>query len=151
MFGKRVNTSNALGRLAAAVAVAVGVMGLLSACATGPVPVESTKAAEETVRKLAAQRWKSLIAGDFATAYTFATPSYRQIYSPEAFRGSKQGVVKWVGAEILRVDCAETKCSVQVELESKFMTPIQIKGTVKSGVDETWVREGGQWWMFEKL
>lgn len=145
-----VNSVKTVGMRSAVAVVAMAAISLLAGCASGPAA--TAQPPEEIVRALAAQRWQALVEGDLTKAYTFATPSYRKINSFEIFRGGKQSAsVKWVAAQVLRVDCEPSKCAVQIELESKFETPIRIKTTVKSSLDETWVLEDGKWWMFEKL
>lgn len=149
------------GRPLASVAAAFAVAGLLSACAANTpaspnaAPIAAPAAAplaEDAVRAMAAARWQALIAGDFAKAYTYTAPSYRQLNSFEMFRGSKQGAtIKWLSANPLKVSCELTVCAVQIELESKPMTPFPFKGTLNSALDEKWVLEEGKWWILEKL
>lgn len=149
----------------AALSAAMVVAGLVSACATNapatqaeapaapPVVTATTpSAAEEAVRTLAAARWQTLIAGDFAKAYAYAAPSYRAINPLDIYRANKQGVsVKWLSANVYKVACELAVCTVQIELESKPITPIRFSGTLKSALDEKWVLEDGKWWIFDKL
>jgi len=110
-------------------------------------------APEETVRKLATQRWQALLAGKFDQSYEFATPAFRKLRSVEFYRINRSAVpVKWVSAEVLRVDCESARCKVTVKVISEprvpgFRKPINLE----SGIEETWVQEDGQWWVFEKL
>lgn len=145
----------------ASVATAIAVAGLLSACAAnapaspGAAPIAApvtTTSAEDAVRVLAAARWQALIAGDIAKAYTFTAPSYRALNTLEAFRANKEGVsVKWISSNVRKVACEVTVCAVQIELESKPITPFPFRGTLNSALDEKWVLEEGKWWIFEKL
>lgn len=154
-------------RRMAAMAAALAAAGLVCACATNaPAPqgeapaaavtpavtAPAPSAAEEAVRTLAAARWQALIAGDFAKAYAYAAPSYRAINPLAMYRANKQGVsVKWLSANVLKVACELAVCTVQIELESKPITPIRFTGTLQSAVDEKWVLEEGKWWILEKL
>ena len=135
-------------RTVAALALATTLVSI-AGCASG---VDGALKPETAVAQMASQRWQALVEGDYAKAYAYAAPSYRKINSLELFRGGKQGAaVKWLAAKVLHVDCEATKCTVAIELESKLMTPIRIKGSLKSGLEETWIQEDGQWWVFEKL
>jgi hypothetical protein len=63
--------------------------------------------------------------------------------------------VKWLSAEVLRVECAPaekpTKCAVAIKLTSEPMVPGAPKGTISSRIDEVWLYEDGRWSMFESL
>lgn len=121
-------------------------IGAMAGCATvKPEPPELV------VRKLATQRWQALLAGEFDKAYALATPGYRQIYDAEAYRKQRQAPVKWLAAEVYSVKCQEVKCQVTVRLQSKPVVPVMRGIVLDSGIDETWVQEGGQWWMLEPL
>ena len=107
---------------------------------------------EQLVAQLAAARWEALVAQDFDKAYTLAAPSFRQVTNADAYKKKRQGVpVKWLSAKVLRVQCEEKKCDVRISLESKPIVPFTYKGTIASGLDETWVLEGGKWWFLESL
>lgn len=109
-------------------------------------------APEEAVRNLANQRWQALVAQDFAKAYTYSTPAYRQLRTAAYYKANRQGVpFTWLGAQVIRVDCEEKKCAVRIALESKPISPFGFKGTLSTGLDETWVQEDGQWWLLEAL
>ena len=122
--------------------------GALAGCAAlGPAAPP-----EQLVSQLATKRWDALVAQDFDKAYSLAAPSYRQLTNADAYKKKKQGVpVKWLSAKVLRVKCEEKKCDVRIEIESKPIVPFTYKGTIASGLDETWVLEGGKWWILESL
>lgn len=109
-------------------------------------------APEETVRKLATQRWQALLAGKYDQAYEFATPAFRKLRSVDFYRTNRSAVpVKWVSAEVLRVDCETTRCVVRVKLISQPRIPTFSKHKLETGLEEVWLLEDGQWSMFEKL
>ena len=109
-------------------------------------------APEETVRKLATQRWQALLAGKFDQAYEFATPGFRKLRSVDFYRTNRSAVpVKWVSAEVLRVDCEPQRCTVKIKLITRPNMPGFNKLNLETGLDEVWLLEDGQWWMFEKL
>ena len=107
---------------------------------------------EEQVRSLADKRWQALLAQDYSTAYNSLTPSYRKIKSLEAYQTMQKSIpFKRISAKVMKVECAEEKCSARVALEGTPVGAFGYKGTVTSGVEETWVLEGGQWWFLEQL
>ena len=109
-------------------------------------------APEEAVRKLATQRWQALLAGKFDQAYEFATPAFRKLRSVDFYRTNRSAVpVKWVSAEVLRVDCEPQRCVAKVKLITRPIMPGFNKLNLETALEEVWIEEDGQWWMFEKL
>lgn len=125
---------------------------MLSMTLTGCSGLDLNTPPEQVVRKLATHRWQALMSRDFEKAYEFSVPSYRQIRTAEYYRSKRQATpVQWLSAEVLVVECQKETCSVRIKLESKPIIPSQFKGTLQSGLDETWVFEDGRWWMLETL
>jgi len=130
--------------------LALAALGLMSLAVVGCASLQP--APEETVRKLATQRWQALLAGKFDQAYEFATPAFKKLRTVDFYRTNRSAVpVKWVSAEVLRVDCEPQRCSVKIKLISKPIMPGFNKLNLETGLDEVWILEDGQWWMFEKL
>lgn len=131
----------------AKVGALLGVTALLGACASlNPAPPE------ERVKELATQRWQALVSGNYSAAYDFAVPSYRQINTRDYYVNKQRnaGVVKWLSATVVRVSCEPTRCKTTTELVSQPLVP-GFRGTLKQGIEETWVFEGGRWWFLESL
>lgn len=129
-----------------------GAMMVLMALAIGGCAAVKSEPPELQVRQLASQRWQALLSGNFDKAYTFSTPSYRQIHTSETFKARRQATpVQWLNAEVIRVECQDASCVVRVKLQSKPLIPSQYKGLLDTGLDETWVKEDGLWWMLESL
>lgn len=119
----------------------------LAACATGDV-----RPPEEEVRALSVKRWQLLLSSQLDEAYKLTAPSYRKLRSADDFRNRIRGLpVRWIGAKVLTVQCQDASCIVRTELESKPMIPTHFKGTLSSGIDESWVFEDGRWWILEPL
>ena len=130
--------------------LALATLGLISLAVVGCASLQP--APEETVRKLATQRWQALLAGKFDQAYEFATPAFRKLRTVDFYRTNRSAVpVKWVSAEVLRVDCQSTRCTVLVKLVSQPRIPTFSKHTLETGLEEVWLLEDGQWSMHEKL
>ena len=125
----------------------VVVAALLSGCATF-----GAAAPEQSVQERSAARWKALIAGDLRAAYGYMLPSYRAVRSYEHYTGSIGGAAQWLGAEVVRVQCESgEKCTARVKIDAKPIAPTPYRGTISTGVDETWLLEDGQWWLYQKL
>lgn len=125
---------------------------VLAALVMGGCVTVKPEAPELQVRQLATQRWQALLASDFDKAYAMSTPAYRLIHTPEAYKSKKQATpVKWVAAEVFRVECQESSCIATIKIQSKPVIPVAFKGVIESGIDETWVKEDGRWWMHEAL
>lgn len=131
--------------------LALATLGLMTLAVVGCASLQP--APEETVRKLATQRWQTLLAGKFDQAYEFATPGFRKLRTVDFYRTNRSAVpVKWVSAEVLRVDCEPARCKVTVKVVSEPRVPgFRKLLNLESGIEEVWVLEDGQWWMFEKL
>lgn len=118
----------------------------LSGCAT---PAANP---QEIVRQLANQRWQYIIAGQFDKAYAMTAPSYRKLKTLDYYQGNLRAApVKWKSGEVVRIDCVTQTCKVTVKAVSQIVLPTRYKGLLDSGLDESWVFEDGQWWMFETL
>lgn len=128
---------------------------LTTAAATalvGCAGLTSSAPPEQVVRQLATQRWQALLSRNFDKAYEFSVPSYRALRNAEYYKRNREATpVKWISAEVFGVECEAIKCVVRIKLESKPIVPFNFPGNIVGGIDETWVLEGGKWWMFETL
>lgn len=96
------------------------------------------------VRERAEARWQHLLAGRLDEAYAYLSPGSRERVTAAFYKGSlKPGM--WRGAKVTGVDCAADVCKVQVDVTYEYMRP-GVKYESVRFLDETWVREGGQWW-----
>lgn len=119
----------------------------LAGCATSVAMSD-----EERVAARADQRWKAMISGDWAAAYSFSTPAYRKAVSLDQFIGSHTGAVSRQGHEVRSVKCAEDVCEAMIRLQYKVMLPGMVKGAgASTDYAERWVREDGQWYVFRRI
>lgn len=119
---------------------------VLSACAS-----MGASAPQDQVKQRATERWQALVAGDFDKAYSYNTPGFHALVTPAAYRGRIGSAVKWLGAEVTRVDCPEpTKCDVQIRLVYRPVLGGG-KGSYSTYLDETWLLEDGKWWIFQPI
>jgi len=125
----------------------VGAAVLLAACAN-----LATQPPEERVKQRANARWQALVEGKFTEAYSYNTSGFRALVTPDAYRSRTGGSVKWVGATVTNVDCAEAaKCKVQIKLDYKPVLGAKIEGSYSTYLDESWLLEDNQWWIFQPI
>jgi len=107
--------------------------------------------AEEIVARRANERWQALIKHDFATAYTYTQPGYRAITKQDDYAKTFGSAGEWKAAEILETTCEPERCTVRLQLTTRVLVPKfarsipEIKGTI----DETWIKDQGQWWYYQ--
>jgi hypothetical protein len=118
----------------------------LAACA-----VLSTGAAEQAVRQRAQARWNALMAGEWGKAYQYMAPSYRSLIEEKRYANQFGGGAAWTAAEVVKVSCAEDRCTVQMKVSFRPVLGFRTGEAATTYFDETWVREEGQWWMFQKV
>jgi hypothetical protein len=119
---------------------------MLAACAT-PKPVAEPEVA---VRERANARWQTLMAGNFAKAYTFNAPSVKEKMTEAAYIGQFANP-QWTGAEVVNVTCAQpTACVARVKVTIKIAIPRSTTmSSITTHVDESWQLAGGEWGFLE--
>ena len=144
MLSKASKFTDSLGASARCFAV-VGALTLV-ACAT-----PGGNSPEETVKERANARWKVLVARDFAAAYDYNTATFKSLVPLETYKSRTGGAVVWLGAEAVSVKCPDAdKCTARIRIDFKPL----LRGSgdkLSTHFDETWLREGGQWWVFEPV
>ncbi len=105
---------------------------------------------EQQVVKLAAQRWAWLIDAEWKPAYDLLTPGYRALHTLKEYREKFQSAHLWQKAVVSRAECQADKCDVHVALT--VTSPLARKPgvVVETNFTETWLREGGRWYYYEK-
>ena len=120
------------------------VVALLTACATDPVARR-----DATIAERAQARWDALLAGDFATAYTYLAPGYRSAKSAADFEISiKTRRVRYDSAEYREHLCEDRVCTVKIWVAYTVPRPAQgvPEWKSRSMVEERWIEVGGEWW-----
>lgn len=107
---------------------------------------------QDTVRKLANQRWHYIVDGKFDKAYDMTVPSFRKLKTKENYTLSMMSAnAKWQSGEVVKVECETLTCKVTVKAVSQIALPTRFKGPLVSAQDESWIFEDGQWWKLESL
>ena len=119
----------------------------ITACAT-----LSNAPPQEQVRQRATERWQALVAGEFSRAYGYSTPGFKAVVSPDGYRNRFGSAVTWLGSEVVKVDCPETKrCMATLRIDIKPTLSRKIGDKISTHVDETWLLENGQWYFFQDI
>lgn len=128
-------------------AIALGAAAL-AGCAT-----QVAKTPEQEVAERAETRWQHLIKGDFTGAYGYLMPSFRALVSEQSYRQRFGSAGAWTNAIIHQVKCEPNACDVRVRVTTQVRVPQFARHIpeVNAYLDERWVREGGQWWLYQKL
>lgn len=130
------------------IALAVLAASVLASCQSLMQPQD----AAAVVKQRAEARWTALMAGDFRKAYTFMAPSFRAVVDADRF--SKQfggGGVSWEKAQVVDVKCSDDQCKTVLKISYRPLLGGRKGDPFFTHFDETWIREDGQWWMFQKV
>lgn len=96
------------------------------------------------LRERVEQRWKHLIAGELDEAYTYLSPGSRDRTGLVAYKGRIRSGL-WRSAKVAGVRCEDVVCRIEVNVGYAYMRP-GAKYESERILEETWVREDGQWW-----
>lgn len=126
-------------------ALAAMAAGLLAGCATTP------RTPEEIVKTRANERWQAILGGKPQAAYEYLSPGSRALVPFRQWQGSLGSATSWKGAKVFSVTCETSeKCIARVEVQHEPLLMRAKLGTITSSYDETWLLDGGQWWMLYK-
>lgn len=107
---------------------------------------------EEQVRLRATERWQALVRGEFSAAYSYNTPGFKAVVTPDGYRNRFGSALTWLGAEVIRVNCSEAdKCIAFLRIDFKPVLSRKSGDGLSTHTDETWLFENGQWWFFQKI
>lgn len=79
------------------------------------------------------------------------SPSYRALVEEKRFANQFGTGAGWVSAEVYKVTCADEKCTVVMEVKFKPVFGMRSGNVATTSFEESWIREDGQWWMFQKV
>ena len=134
-------------RVSCGILFRTGLLVLLASTLTG---CGEPKTPEQIVAERAQARWDALLAGDFETAYSFASPAYRSIVDAIGFqRRFGGGQVGWLGATVRQVECRDDVCEATVRIKFASLLPPRMSDLETDDI-ERWVLDEGDWWIFLK-
>jgi len=122
----------------------LGAIALAGCAALSPKP-------EDAVRQRAQARWDALLAGEWGKAYRYMAPSYRALVEEKRYVNQFGGGAGWVSAEVVNVTCEEDRCTVRMQVAFRPVLGARVGNVATTSFDETWIREEGQWWMYQRL
>ncbi|MEZ5582920.1 MAG: hypothetical protein R3F37_09255 [Candidatus Competibacteraceae bacterium] len=125
--------------------------------ASESVALQDQKVLEQALEERVSARWAALIKRDFAVAYEFQTPAYREVYSIEAFNQQFGAAAKWTQATVEKITMQTSSeesnlltADVVVNIHYTVPFPSAENPTQTSGfVNERWLRKEGQWWYLD--
>ena len=120
--------------------VFLGAAMVVSACA-----VLDQRPDTERVKERSQARWNGLMKGEIKTVYEYLSPTTRNTLKLEDFASNmRMGFWKAVTVDNVVCDSPEVcLVSVTVEYDHKM-------GRNRSPLQETWIREGSNWWYAQK-
>jgi len=123
---------------------------ILSACSG-----QTTKQDDpgKVVVERAQNRWDTLLAGDYESAYAYYSPGYRSTKSVIDFAiDIRSRRVRQTSAEYLDHSCTESACTVRFNVGFVVNNPVQglDKWESSSVIEDKWVKTESQWWYLPK-
>ena len=118
---------------------------VLSGCAS----LDST-APEAAVSQRSVERAELLMRADFASAYLYTTPGYRSLETVDEYASRWVGATMWQDAKVADVKCqGDPAARCQLALAVTFSS-LQT-GLVTTHLQETWVKSGRYWYLFQDV
>ena len=123
----------------------VGAMG----CAA---PAKLSEKQQQALEQRVSERWQTLIAKDFDSAWEFTTPNYRRVFPKSLYVNKFSYAVDWelTGIEVVNYDAPAAVASVVVRVMSKptkQTSSASIKlGALPTTIGEKWILIDRQWW-----
>ena len=125
---------------------------MVAITAAGCASIGTPQTPEMVVKERASLRWQALIKNDMEAAYGFTTPAYRAVATVTDYRQRMGSAVRWSGVEVVGVRCPDaTKCIANVRIEAKPYLGRRFGDSIVTHVEETWLLQENQWWLFQKL
>lgn len=121
----------------------------LGACAT---PKTLTEVQTADLERRAAERWDAIVARDFGTAYEYASPAYRQVFTKAMYENKFSYMVEWelTSTELVHYDARAAVASVAVRVMSRPVKQTSAAsaaiGAVPTRFVEQWILQDGEWW-----
>ena len=120
---------------------------LLGGCATSYRPGTS----EAIVKEKSLVRWDHLIKGDFVAAHNMTQPAYRALADADRYRNRFGAAAQWADAEVISVECEPERCEAVLSIKAYLPMLSAFKEPVSTTVRETWIKEEGAWWYYQRF
>ena len=126
---------------------------ILAACSTSK---ELSESKERQLIQRVSDRWECLERNDYACAYKFLSPAYREVFTPEMYRGRYFSELERVltGVKVVAYDRNAAVASVLIGVMSSSSTDAssasRASSIVPSTLAESWIQYKGEWWYHER-
>jgi len=103
----------------------------------------------QEVPERAQARWDALLEGDYAKAYSYATPGYRSSTSATDFEIEfRTRRLQYLSAEYRDHECEKSTCTVRMKVGYRIVRPAAGVPEWKSSsvIEEQWIESAGEWW-----
>ena len=128
------------------------ILGIMAGCSA---PRELTESENNVLIQRVSERWRCLERNDYACAYRYLSPSYREVFSYEMYRSRYFSNLERVltGVKVVAYDRHAAVASVRVGVMSGPLknAPSASRGiaVTPQSLDEAWLQSGGKWWYYE--
>ena len=85
---------------------------------------------------------------DFDAAFKFTAPSFRAVTPVKSYANRFGSAANWSAAQVVGAICEAERCTVNVEVTAIPMSQITAGAPVTVNLEEVWVKEAGQWWLY---
>jgi len=125
---------------------------VMAACSA---PEKLSESEESVLIQRVSDRWRCLERNNYACAYKFLSPAYREVFSVEMYRNRYLLNADRVltGVKVVAYDRGAAVASVRVGVMSGPLigTPSASRGVAVTSMssNEAWLREQGKWWYHE--
>ena len=91
------------------------------------------------------------IKGGFPAAWAYTQPAYRAIVKQADYAKTFGAGGQWRGVQVHQVSCEAERCTVRIRLTTRVTLPPFRGQELTGALDETWVREDGNWWYYQNF
>ena len=129
------------------------ILGIMAGCSA---PGELTESENNVLIQRVSERWRCLERNDYACAYQYLSPSYREVFSYEMYRSRYFSNLERVltGVKVVAYDRNAAVASVLVGVMSRSATDASSASraisVTPSTLTEDWIWYRGEWWFHER-
>ena len=125
---------------------------VLAACTA---PKELSDSEINVLNQRVTDRWRCLERNDYACAYEFLSPAYREVFSYEMYRNRYLSELerRLTGVKLVAYDRDAAVASVRVGVMSRPLkdtsSASRAVAVTPANLSEAWLWNGGKWWYHE--
>ncbi|WP_154222394.1 hypothetical protein [Marinicella rhabdoformis] len=105
----------------------------------------------ETIEEKVVNRWQAIVDSDYEKAYSYLSPSYREVESLTSYSVRIETAkinVKWEKPKFISKQCDKEVCDVELTLKVTYSFPRKSMGSasIVSPISEKWVKKSDGWY-----